>query len=500
MSYPMKKAAGIAVGLALVVGAVAVGGAWYTSTQLEGALKQAVDQTNAQWSKTLPDRSAYMELVSFEKGVFKSTAHYRIVMPGSGLGLDKPLELLIVDHLEHGPFPASRLASFKLMPVMASSHYALESSPSTQAWFAAASGTAPALGTAVIGYDRQVEGTLTLRPFEFAEGDKRLASSGATLAFKTDLDVKQYQLDLAADSITLASPTESGSVVSTTVKGIRTTSNRSLGQTGFYMGRTDFGAQSMQIEGDNAAPVVMREITAQDNLQEHGMRLADTIHYEMGGMTVNGKDVGSARMSLSFKDVDAAALQGMTTTYSQYAERVQLDPETQQMPPMLPNERSRMQAFGGAFLAANPVLTLDELSFKTAHGETRMNLSVNLVRPAGYEQMLLPQIYQQMVRQLDLQVRLSKPMIGDLLALKSDPSQDAVEAAQQAQAVSDAIGNMAVSSQMARVEGDTIISTLKYADNVVDFNGQKMSPEQFIGQMMSTAMGLVGMQLGNQSQ
>jgi uncharacterized protein YdgA (DUF945 family) len=489
----MKKAAGIAVGIALAVGAIAVGGAWYTSTQLEGVLNQAVDQTNAQWAKSLPDRSAHIELVSLEKGLFKSTAHYRVVIPGSGFGLDKPIEVLMVDHLEHGPFPASRLASFKLAPVMASSHFALEANPSLQAWFAAANNAVPAYGTAVIGYDQQVDGTLTLQPFELNEGDRHVAFSGAAVKFKTDFDLKHYQLDLAADSFAFASPTENGAMVRTTLKGLRVTNDRSLGQSGFYMGRSDVGLESIQIDGDTVPPVVMRDITAQDNLQEHGMRLADTILYGMGGMTIDGKEVGSARASFSFKDVDAEALQGMTTVYAQYAERVQIDPETKQMPPMLPDEQARMQAFGSALLAANPVVTLDELSFKTAHGESRLAMAVNLTRPAQYDQMQPAEVYPQMISLLDLQVRLSKPMIGDLLTLKSDPSQDAADIAQQAKAAGDAIGEMAASSQMARVEGDDIVTTLKYANHMVDFNGQKMTPEQFAMMMQNTALAAITM-------
>ncbi|ENA33457.1 MULTISPECIES: YdgA family protein [Pseudomonas] len=489
----MKKAAGIAVGVALVVGAVAVGGAWYTSTQLEGALNQAIDQTNAQWAKTLPDQSAHMELVSLDKGLFKSTAHYRIVLPGSGLGLDTPIEVLMVDHLEHGPFPASRLASFKLAPVMASSHFALESSPSLQAWFTAANNAVPAYGTAVIGYDQQVNGTLTLQPFELNEDERHVAFAGATLGFKTDLELKRYQLDLSADSLVLTSPTKNGAMVSTTLKGMRVTADRSLGQSGLYTGRSDLGLQSMQIQGDTLPPVVMRDITAQDNLQEHGLRLADTIHYTLGGMTVDGKEVGSGRMSLSFRDIDAAALQGMATTYSQYAERVQIDPETQQMPAMLPEERARMQSFGSTLLAANPVVTLDELSFKTAHGESRFNMAVNLTRPAEYDHLSPAEVYQQMISRLDMQLRLSKPMIADLLALKNDPSQDVADAAQDAKAAGEAIGDMAASSQMARVEGDDIVATLNYADQMVDFNGQKMTPEQFAMLMQNTALAAITM-------
>jgi len=34
-------------------------------------------------------------------------------------------------------------------------------------------------------------------------------------------------------------------------------------------------------------------------------------------------------------------------------------------------------------------------------------------------------------------------------------------------------------TQLGKVEGDNVTSRLHYADGVVDFNGQKMTPEQF---------------------
>lgn len=52
---------------------------------------------------------------------------------------------------------------------------------------------------------------------------------------------------------------------------------------------------------------------------------------------------------------------------------------------------------------------------------------------------------------------------------------------------------MAASSQMARVEGDDIVATLKYADHMVDFNGQKMTPEQFAMLMQNTALAAITM-------
>ncbi len=60
--------------------------------------------------------------------MFSSTAHYRLKGEGEMFG-EAPVELLFVDHIEHGPLPFSRLMSLKWLPVMATSHYELEKTP-----------------------------------------------------------------------------------------------------------------------------------------------------------------------------------------------------------------------------------------------------------------------------------------------------------------------------------------------------------------------------------
>jgi uncharacterized protein YdgA (DUF945 family) len=77
-------------------------------------------------------------------------------------------------------------------------------------------------------------------------------------------------------------------------------------------------------------------------------------------------------------------------------------------------------------------------------------------------------------------------MIKDLAALraKSAGLTDPAAIAQQADAAAESVGGMAVMLQLGKVEGDNIVSSLQYANDVVDFNGVKMSAQQFAAAMM----------------
>ncbi|WP_162874325.1 DUF945 family protein, partial [Pseudomonas viridiflava] len=62
----MNKSAGIAVGVIVVAGALATAGAWYTGTQLEGALNDSISQANQELAKSFKgtDTSVKLEMLS----------------------------------------------------------------------------------------------------------------------------------------------------------------------------------------------------------------------------------------------------------------------------------------------------------------------------------------------------------------------------------------------------------------------------------------------------
>jgi uncharacterized protein YdgA (DUF945 family) len=86
-------------------------------------------------------------------------------------------------------------------------------------------------------------------------------------------------------------------------------------------------------------------------------------------------------------------------------------------------------------------------------------------------------------------------MIADVAALQAqlDGQTDAKLIADQSNMAAEMVSGMALGTQLAKLEGSDIVSKLHYADNQVDFNGQKMSVEQFIGFVMSKAGGAGGL-------
>lgn len=116
-------------------------------------------------------------------------------------------------------------------------------------------------------------------------------------------------------------------------------------------------------------------------------------------------------------------------------------------------------------------------------------MSANLASPTTFEQPPV-ELTQQVLTSLDAKLVLSKPMIADLstvqaqLAGQTNPQ--VIE--QTATTYSEMAGVMAVQTGLAKVEGNNILASLNYAAGQVDFNGQKMSLEDFIT-LMETRFG-----------
>ena len=203
-------------------------------------------------------------------------------------------------------------------------------------------------------------------------------------------------------------------------------------------------------------------------------------------------------MAVSMKNIDVPSAMVLTKLYQEKMQPVQAAQAAGQPIQELQlseAEQALAQANVDLLLAAKPQVALENLSLKTANGESRFNLVVDLTKPSTME---LPpvELAKQMITLLDTNLTLSKPMISDIAALQAqiggvtDPK--AIE--QQSQMASDMASDMAVGMQLATLEGNDILAKLHYANNEVTFNGQKMTVEQFIGFVMAKAGAVSGAQ------
>ena len=493
----MNKPLGVLVGIVVVAGALNTAGAWYTGGKIESVLQTSIQQANLELASQLKGTTTQgsIELVSVERHLYSSTAHYRLNIQDQTSGPDAPpVELLFVDNIEHGPLPWSRIKTFKWLPVMAVSNYALEKNQFTEKWFAATKDQAPLKGQVTLGYDRSVDAHMELLAFEASMDDKSSISfSGLTMEAQTDAEAKNIKAKGYMDHLKIHAASLDKPPAVIELNGLTLASDLNKSTYGFYLGQNVLVLSEGQLTfGVRQSVLGVKNFEYTGSASANGSLLSGRLTYNVGDITLDGKPVGSAQMVMTASSLDIPAMQSLLQTY-QSKFQPQVDGTLPQAP-LTAEEQARMQVDVEKLLAARPQLALEKLTLKTANGESQFNAAMSLAQPVSFE--LAPiEVTKQMVTALDAKLQLSKPMIADLSAVQAQlvGQTDPQAIAKMASANSEMAGVMAVQTGLAKVDGNNILATLKYAAGEVDLNGQKMSLEDFIN-AMTTRFGGVAAQ------
>jgi uncharacterized protein YdgA (DUF945 family) len=497
----MNKSASVLLGIVVAIGAVSAGGAWYTGTKLEGVLKNAIADSNKQMQTALAgsNSSAALELVSLDRGTFSSTAHYRLKGEGEIFG-GEPLELLFVDKIEHGPLPFSRLVTLKWLPIMATSHTALERNPLTDKWFAASQDKSPLQGVVNLGYDESINGTYELLPLDTKLDEQtQLTFSGFKIDLAASAQGKKIKADGYMDSFKLTTVSEDQTPVQVELNGLTLASNLSKSSYGYYMGDNTLLLSSTKATfGEPKSVLGLKNF----EMKKSGTSASGRADYKIGELSFNDKAIGAAQMAVSVKNLDIPATMSLMQVYQtklQPYEKAAAEAAAAGEPApelsLTEAEEAQVKADLEKLLAGAPQVALENLSFNTANGESRANLTIDLAKPQSMD---LPpdELGRQLLALLDFNVKVSKPMLVDLITLQAqmEGQTDAKLIADQATATSDMFSAMAVGTQFATLEGNDVVTKLHYANNQVDFNGQKMTVEQFTAFVMNKLGGGVAVQ------
>ncbi|MDB6446653.1 Uncharacterized conserved protein YdgA, DUF945 family [Pseudomonas sp. NFACC32-1] len=501
----MNKSASVLLGIVVVVGAISAGGAWYTGTKLEGVLQNAIADSNKQMAIALTgsNSSSSIELVSLERGIFSSTARYRLKGEGEMFG-GEAVELQLVDNIEHGPLPFSRLMTLKWLPVMATSHTEIERNPLTDKWFAAAKDKSPVKGVFNLGYDQSVNGTLELLPLDTKlDEQSHLIFSGLKFDLAASAQAEKIKLDGYMDNLKLTTVAEDQSPVQVELNGLTLASNLSKSSYGYYLGENALILSNTKaIFGEQKSVVGLKNLEMKNSSTESGTNASGRADYKIGELSFNEKAIGSAHMALSLKNLDVPATMSLMQLYqtklqpyekaaAEAAEAGEPAPELN----LTEAEEKQVKADLEKILAGSPQVAVEKLAFSTPNGESSASLVINLAKPQSMD---LPpdELGRQLLALLELNVKVSKPMLADLATVQAqmEGQTDAKLIADQATATSDMFSAMAVGTQLATLEGNDVVTRLRYANDQVDFNGQKMTVEQFTTFVMNQVGGGVAVQ------
>lgn len=490
----MKKAVSIAVGVVVVVGALATAGAWYTGTQLEGVLNTGVANANQQFDTNMvgPDGKAVMhlELLSLERHLFSSTAHYRLQVHGKGIGDDgQPVELLFVDHIEHGPLPVSRLKSLNLLPVMATSNLALEPNPSTAQWFAVSKDPVPLSAHISIHYGGDSSGTLNFAPLEMKSDKGTFTFSGLKADVSAGANADHYAVNGLAADLQVQGTDDQGRPVHMQLKDLSFNLGGTRGESGFYLGHNDAKVGLVTVQLPDVLPFELQGMTTTSMAQEVQGMLGGEMSYNVDSITLGGKPLGQLRSLFKFGQFDAAASKSLYQLFQTKVAPQQQAAAAAGIPFKLQLSDADEQAMKGditKLLAAKPHIELQDLSLKTANGVGQISLAIDLMPVPLSGTAVAPTFGANLLGTVDAKVSLSKAMLNDLGVAQANIQgiTDPAAIAQNGKNVSDMVSGMAVMLQLGKVDGDNVTSQLHYEAGMVDFNGQRMTGPQFLASVL----------------
>jgi len=487
----MKKSVGILSGLAIAIAVATTAGAWYTGKQLPAELDNAVARSNAELQKALVTTGGSMsiERVSLEQHFFSSTAQYRLKARDINVGEGEVInfDVGVTDQIEHGPFPWSRVKALKLMPVLAVSNSTLHKDDALAPWFAAAGDKAPVSAQTSLGYDGSVASQIQLAPLKLDKADgSSLDFSGLQMEVSGDKDGKASKFHGHADHLLMKLVSDDQPPATFALQGLKLGGNlAATAHDAIYVGNVDLQLAEAKVTLGPKQQVLLVKGLEQNALQtlEGPDTVGGRVTYKVGDISWDGRAVGKAQMAVSITSVNAPALQALSKWYQAHLAEFEAAAAAGQPVPQIQMDDAQKARFQGdlqKLLAAKPKVGVENLSFKTANGESRFNLSMGFAAPASFD---LPpdQLSKQMITEVKGKLSLSKPMIGDLATLQAllDGQTDAQAIAMQSGQAGGMVGMMALQSGMATVQGDEVVSSLHYADGMVDFNGQKMTVEEF---------------------
>lgn len=482
----MKKTA-LAIAIPLAVVGAAVAGAWYTGSRVEQEISRGIDDANTLFKTEAPELGITVSLLGVERGVLSSNARYQVIIAGTD-GKD-PETLVFSDRLEHGPFPASRLASGKLVPVLAQSHFALEKNELTAPLFEAAGGKAPLSGQLAIHYDQSQDGLLESAALQFAKDGESLRISPAKVDFSVSGDKKNVRANGLLPEVDMAFR-QGEQMTHVELRDLGMQGDKKENANGFALGSSSVSLKRLLVKSEGNPDVELRDTVGEEVLSQGAKGLDQTLSYRVGKVMVQGQEIGGVKLDTSMRNLDEATLSSLKETYNkmllnQGTEAAELTPEQEEL---LKGQFLRL-------LDSSPKLALDELSLQTAHGMAKVSFAVDLRKPDQSAQ-TPEEIARSILASLQANAKVDKAVIGDIVALQASlgegagGSVDPVALKQQSDAMTDLFSGMALESKWAVLDGNSLTSSLHYANDKVKFNGQDMTEQEFVAFVMGTVQGM----------
>ena len=481
----MKKSTAI-VGVLVALGAAYLGATWYVGKQaqqtIENVVASANDRLVAMLGPELGRSGLKFEIEDYQRRFFSSDVIYSVRMEDAG---GKQVDLKLQDQLNHGPFPLEALRAGNFRPMLAYSRASLVATPATQAWVDSQQGATPLLIETQIGFRGKGSSIWTFFPTELAQEGERLSFSGGSVNMAFSNDFADTHATGEFPSFSYASQ-RSGDKVE--IRNVRVESKTGQETQGRTRVRTTLTADTLNLDGQPRQAVHIEKMAANLDSVQNGNLLQGSLRYDFGRVAIGSVDLGSIAVGGRINQVDMAALGALASEYDAIKAKHGVVDDRDLV--LSESEQATLRSKLQPVLAAGPSIAIDPFVWKNAKGQTRAQLHVVLMAPPDTQKQEAELILSQVLKQVRLDLSLSKPMFIQAFG----QLQDSASADQRLQL--EMLGAMVYDQYMTRLQqaglikisGDSAASAIRYEDNSVEVNGAAMSVPEFMQRVLSVAM------------
>lgn len=483
----MKKSSGIASGVIIVGVAAWLGATWYTGKTIETESQQYLTSVNKKLENISPLRLR-IEQLSYERGWFSSQARYGISLTERDASGGEPSSerLEFTSHIDHGPFPKGAIMRGVLLPKLAYAHTELSKTDKLAKVFELFKGVSPITSDDIVGYGGKISSRAQIAPLQMQEDEVTLNFSGMRIDGTYELSRQTFNIDAYLDSLTLNS--QDNKPVDLRVSGLSLKGNSQPGKFGIGIGDSSLNIKRLDVdllEEDKQIAIDTLGYTAK--ITENDKTIAIHAAYQTGDVKVNGLSVGSGQTVIKLDQLDGAALKQLSDIYNQIMSQMMKGDSDFSSE----DEKLLTQAHDNLrkLLAGQPSFSIAPLSWKTDKGESNLTASVSLDLPKDLDTQDLKETVIQAIKNIDVKLVLSKPMI-EALIVQYGITQESLTPEEAAETAKEQINSLAGLAEMLNVgknHGDDIIGTFVFANGVGNLNGTEIPAEELFSMLSSAA-------------
>ncbi|NHC61230.1 YdgA family protein [Paenalcaligenes suwonensis] len=377
----------IVLGAVVAVGAIYVGSSWYIGTKTESMIAKRVATINETLAQHITDEndSVHLEQVSYERGVFSSSAVYTLTVSTA----KRSEEMHFSAHYSHGPFPIEALSAGVFSPMLNYSQIFLLNEVSGTKWYEVTNGAVPVQATSQVKFTGAVKSDVRFAALKVdSSKGTTLETSPVHLYADVGKDLRRVEgsLDIGWLTITDTQPARR-----LRFEEVRLEVERTEQDDGVVSGRYENRSKHLAFSSlaENITVVLDDTALSMTGTWRDELISSAVAKYELGAIQVNGHDFGSVVFGGELKNLDIKAEKALKQARVEFKD----DPEA-------------LKGYVLDLLKNEPEVSISPLAWKNTGGESVINAMI------AFQPIVDDSIPWAMIRNLSLNVSLSRRMVS----------------------------------------------------------------------------------------